>query len=161
MAMGPRLPVNLGISFNCDYHQALVNKSVTKVVLKLACHVIFIIFGRSINFVIQYTFRKKVGTFFCSELNPVSWSNFQNLRGFTMFSKEIQIEEVTMYLQGIPHYKKRKKFGIKGTDTIQNGVTIIDEISIYGLINASQSKIMYPYSFKINVIKWRHEHRAS
>ncbi|WP_258089322.1 hypothetical protein, partial [Weissella fangxianensis] len=41
------------------------------------------------------------------ELNPVSWSNFQNLRGFTMFSKEVQIEAVTMYLQGIPPYKIR------------------------------------------------------
>ncbi|APS42843.1 hypothetical protein FOL01_1984 [Weissella jogaejeotgali] len=28
-----------------------------------------------------------------------------------MFSKEVQIEAVTMYLQGIPPYKIRKKFG--------------------------------------------------
>ncbi|WP_258089292.1 hypothetical protein, partial [Weissella fangxianensis] len=50
---------------------------------------------------------KKVGKFIFPELNPVSWSNFQNLRGFTMFSKEVQIEAVTMYLQGIPPYKIR------------------------------------------------------
>ena len=98
---------------------------------------------------------------FVSELNPVSWSNFQNLRGFTMFSKEVQIEAVTMYLQGIPPYKIRKKFGIKGTDTIRNWVTNIKELGVYGLNNASQSKTNYQYSFKIKVIKWRLEHKAS
>ncbi|WP_258087849.1 SLC13 family permease, partial [Weissella fangxianensis] len=95
------------------------------------------------------------------ELNPVSWSNFQNLRGFTMFSKEVQIEAVTMYLQGIPPYKIRKKFGIKGTDTIRNWVTNIKELGIYGVNNASRSKTNYQYSFKIKVIKWRLDHKAS
>lgn len=35
-----------------------------------------------------------------------------------MFSKEVQIEAVPTYLQGIRSYKIRKKFGIKGTDII-------------------------------------------
>ena len=75
-----------------------------------------------------------------NELNPVSWSNFQNLRGFTMFSKEVQIEAVTMYLQCIPPYKIRKKFGIKGINTIRNWVTNIKELGIYGVKDTSRSK---------------------
>ncbi|MGX6985280.1 hypothetical protein ACWN6X_03850, partial [Weissella thailandensis] len=72
-----------------------LKKSATKVVLKLVCNA----------FTSNET---KNGWNLCRpELNPVSWSNFQNLRGFTMFSKEVQIEAVTMYLQGIPPYKIR------------------------------------------------------
>ena len=84
--------------------------------------------------------KKAAKQLYDTELNPVSWSNFQNLWGFTMFSKEVQIEAVTMYLQGIPPYKIREKFGIKGTDTIRNWVTNIKELGVYGLNNASQDR---------------------
>ena len=89
------------------------------------------------------------------ELNSVSWSNFQNLRGFTMFSKETQIEAVTMYLKGVPTSKMQKQFGIKGSATILNWVTNIKELGIYGIKDASRNKTNYQYSFKIKVIKWR------
>lgn len=94
-------------------------------------------------------------------MTPVSWSNFQNLRGFTMFSKEVQIEAVTMYLQGISPYKIREKFGIKESATILNWVSNIKELGIYGIKDISRKKTNYQYSFKIKVIKWCLEHKVS
>ncbi|MEW2976977.1 hypothetical protein AB0996_08440, partial [Weissella confusa] len=43
-----------------------------------------------------------------TELNPMSWSK-SNSWGFCMFSKEIQIEAVSLYLKGVPTVEIRKK----------------------------------------------------
>ena len=72
-----------------------------------------------------------------------------------MFSKETQIEAVTMYLTGMPTSKIQKQFGIKSSATILIWVINIKELGIYG------KKKNYQYSFKIKVIKWRIEHKAS
>ena len=57
--------------------------------------------------------------------------------------------------------KYRKKFHIKGSATILNWVTNIKEFGICGIKDPSRSKTNYQYSFKIKVIKWRLEHKAS
>ncbi|TGE47473.1 transposase, partial [Weissella confusa] len=36
-----------------------------------------------------------------------------------MFSKEIQIEAVSMYLKGVPPVEIRRKFGIKAHSTLE------------------------------------------
>lgn len=47
----------------------------------------------------------------------MSWSK-SNSWGFSMFSKEIQLEAVEMYLKGVSTGEIRKKFGIKGAATL-------------------------------------------
>ncbi|WP_288571867.1 helix-turn-helix domain-containing protein [uncultured Weissella sp.] len=70
-----------------------------------------------------------------------------------MFSKEVQLEVVEMYLKGFPTSKIKKKFHIKGSATILNWVTNIKEFGICGIKDPSRSKTNYQYSFKIKVIK--------
>ncbi|QIE77808.1 hypothetical protein [Weissella confusa] len=47
-----------------------------------------------------------------------------------MFSKEIQIEAVSMYLKGVPPVAIRQKFGIKAHSTLEMGadVKIMDRL---------------------------------
>lgn len=95
-----------------------------------------------------------------SELNPMSWSK-SNSWGFLMFSKEIQIEAVSMYLKGVPPVEIRRKFGIKAHSTLEIWVKSIKQDGIYGIKDSHRNKTSYPYSFKIKVINWRLNHNAS
>ena len=94
------------------------------------------------------------------ELNPMSWSK-SNSWGFLMFSKEIQIEAVSMYLKGVPPVAIRQKFGIKAHSTLEIWVNSIRQDGIYGIKDSHRNKTSYPYSFKIKVINWRLNHNAS
>ncbi len=94
------------------------------------------------------------------ELNPMSWSK-SNSWGFLMFSKEIQIEAVSMYLKGVPPIAIRQKFGIKAHSTLEIWVNSIRQDGIYGIKDSHRNKTSYPYSFKIKVINWRLNHNAS
>lgn len=78
-----------------------------------------------------------------------------------MFSKEVQLEAVSMYLKGVPPNQIRRKFGIKGAPTILNWLTNINMLGFEGLNNSNRSKTNHAYSFEIKVIRWRSEHRAS
>ena len=78
-----------------------------------------------------------------------------------MFSKEVQIEAVSMYLKGVPPIEIRRKFAIKGEATILNWLTNVKMLGTAGLKNVNRSKTNYPYSFKIKVIRWRLAHHAS
>lgn len=78
-----------------------------------------------------------------------------------MFSKDIQIEEVQMYLAGVPTGQIEKKFNIKGSATILNWVTNIEQFGIQGIKNINRTKTNYTYSFKLRVINWRLKHHAS
>ena len=55
------------------------------------------------------------------ELNPMCWRK-SNSWGFSMFSKEIQLEAVEMYLKGVSTGEIRKKFGIKGPQPLEYGL---------------------------------------
>ncbi|RZQ59034.1 phosphatase PAP2 family protein [Weissella paramesenteroides] len=98
--------------------------------------------------------------FLPDELNPMSWSK-SNSWGFLMFSKEIQIEAVSMYLKGVPPVEIRRKFGIKAHSTLEIWVKSIKQDGIYGIKDSHRNKTSYPYSFKIKVINWRLNHNAS
>jgi len=38
-----------------------------------------------------------------------------------MFSKEVQLEEISMYLKGVPPHQIRRRFGIKGAPPVLTG----------------------------------------
>ncbi|WP_199413353.1 transposase [Weissella confusa] len=78
-----------------------------------------------------------------------------------MFSKEIQIETVSLYLKGVPTVEIRKKFGIKGSSTLGIWVDSIKRDGVYGIKDSHRKQTSYPYSFKIKVINWRLTHYAS
>lgn len=78
-----------------------------------------------------------------------------------MFSKEIQIEAVSMYLKGVPPIEIRKKFGIKAHSTLEIWVKSIKRDGIYGIKDSHKKQTSYPYFFKIKVINWRLTHHAS
>jgi hypothetical protein len=78
-----------------------------------------------------------------------------------MFSKEVQLEEISMYLKGVPPNQIRRKFGIKGAPTILNRLTNIKMLGFEGLNNSNPSKTNHAYSCEIKVIRWRSERRAS
>ncbi|MFR4252885.1 MAG: helix-turn-helix domain-containing protein [Weissella confusa] len=78
-----------------------------------------------------------------------------------MFSKEIQIEAVSMYLKGVPTVEIRRKFRIKAHSTLEIWVKSIKQDGIYGIKDSHRNKTSYPYSFKIKVINWRLNHNAS
>ena len=67
----------------------------------------------------------------CSKSN--SW-------GFRMFSKEIQIEAVSLYLKGVPTVIIRKKFGIKGSATLGIWVKSIKRDGIYGIKDSIENR---------------------
>ncbi|MDU2155026.1 transposase, partial [Veillonella sp.] len=60
----------------------------------------------------------------------MSWSE-SNSWGFRIFSKEIPIEAVSLYLKGVPTVIIRKKFGIKGSATLGIWVKSIKRDGIY------------------------------
>ena len=95
-----------------------------------------------------------------NELNPMSWSE-SNSWGFRIFSKEIPIEAVSLYLKGVPTVIIRKKFGIKGSATLGIWVKSIKRDGIYGIKDSHRKQTSYPYSFKLKVINWRLTHHAS
>ncbi|MFL1696504.1 helix-turn-helix domain-containing protein, partial [Weissella kandleri] len=68
---------------------------------------------------------------------------------------------VEMYLKGVSTGEIRKKFGIKGSATLGIWVESIKRDGIYGFKDLHRQKTKYPYSFKIKVIKWRLDYRAS
>ena len=74
-----------------------------------------------------------------NELNPMSWSK-SNSWGFRMFSKEIQIEAVCLYLKGVPTVEIRKKFGIKGSATLGIWVKSIKRDGIYGIKDSIENR---------------------
>jgi len=78
-----------------------------------------------------------------------------------MFSKEVQLEAVALYLQGVSPSEIRQKFGIKGQATILNWLTNIRMLGMDGLKDVNRSKTNYPYCFKMTIIRWRLEHKAS
>ena len=90
----------------------------------------------------------------------MSWSK-SNSWGFRMFSKEIPIEAVSLYLKGVPTVIIRKKFGIKGSATLGIWVKSINRDGIYEIKDSHRKQTSYPYSFKIKVINWRLTHHAS
>ena len=49
-----------------------------------------------------------------------------------MFSKEVQLEAVALYLQGVSPSEIRQKFGIKGQATILNWLTNIRMLGMDG-----------------------------
>ncbi|TGE71820.1 hypothetical protein C6P10_10940 [Weissella confusa] len=77
-----------------------------------------------------------------------------------MFSKDVQLEEVSMYLKGVPPNQIWRKFGIKGAPTILNRLTNIQMLGFEGLNNSNPSRTNHAYSCYIKVIRWRSEHRG-
>lgn len=77
-----------------------------------------------------------------------------------MFSKEIKIKAVLDYLSGKSFTYVNRKYGIKGSATIYQWVHLFKEFGVEGLYTYP-SKTFYDYSFKIKVITWRVNHRAS
>ncbi|MCW0926159.1 MULTISPECIES: transposase [Weissella] len=63
-----------------------------------------------------------------------------------MFSKEIQIEAVSLYLKGVPTVEIRKKFGIKGSSTLGIWVDSIKRDGVYGIKDSHRKQTSYPYS---------------
>ena len=77
-----------------------------------------------------------------------------------MFSAEIKKQVLSDYLQGTSSQTLMKRYGIKGSATIRQWLTHFKLFGIQGLEYHSK-KTFYDYSFKIKVIRWRQEHRAS
>ena len=95
-----------------------------------------------------------------SELNPKNWSK-SNSWGFTIFSKEIQIAAVEEFLSGVSQSIIRRKYRIKGSATLYNWVECIKNQGSVAVKDMKRSKTNYQYPFKIKVIRWRIENKAS
>ncbi|MDG2979073.1 helix-turn-helix domain-containing protein [Latilactobacillus curvatus] len=77
-----------------------------------------------------------------------------------MFSVEIKKKVLKEYLQGKPSGLLMKEYGIRGTATIYQWLNHFKMFGIQGLEN-NLGKTFYDYSYKMKVIRWRLEHKAS
>jgi transposase-like protein len=77
-----------------------------------------------------------------------------------VFSVEIKKTVLKEYFQGKPVGLLMKRYGIKGSATIYQWLDHFKMFGIQGLEN-NLGKTFYDYSYKMKVIRWRSEHRAS
>lgn len=78
-----------------------------------------------------------------------------------MFSKEIQLQAINMYLNGVPTGQIQKEFNIKGSGTLYTWLRHYKTDGESGLNKMNRRKTKYTDSFKIKVITWRLTHHVS
>ena len=105
------------------------------------------------------SYHKKDQPFAGLEVNPDNWRN-PNYRGFTMFSKKIKLQAILELAQGLPPSYINKKYGIKGSATIYEWKRHFNQFGVESFQD-KQTKTYFDYSFKMKVIKWRFNQRAS
>lgn len=71
-----------------------------------------------------------------------------------MFSKEIQLQAIKIYLDGVPTGQIQKEFNIKGSGTLYTRLRHYKTDGEYGLNKMNRRKTKYTDSFKIKVITW-------
>lgn len=69
-----------------------------------------------------------------------------------MFSKEIQLQAIQMYLDGVPTRHIQKEFNIKGSGTLYTWLRHYKTDGESGLNKTNRRKTKYTDSFKIEVI---------
>ena len=96
------------------------------------------------------------------EVNPHSWTKNSNYGGFTMtkFSLEVKLKAVQMYLAGIGSQTVARRLGIKGHMSVQTWVARYRKYGVQGLELLSP-KYDYDGDFKLKVLNWKKQHKAS
>lgn len=97
-----------------------------------------------------------------NEVNPHSWMKNSNYGGFTMtkFSFEVKLKAVQMYLAGIGSPTIARRLGIKGKISVQTWVARYRKYGIQGL-EIRSPKFDYDGDFKLKVLNWKKQHKAS
>ena len=95
-------------------------------------------------------------------MNPHSWTKDFNYGGFTMtkFSFEVKLKAVQMYLGGIGAPTIARRLGIKGRLSVQTWVARYQKYGIQGL-EIRSPKFDYDGDFKLKVLNWKKQHKAS
>lgn len=69
-----------------------------------------------------------------------------------MFSKEIKIAAVSVYLSAMPQSQIRQKYHIKGSATLYNWVHLVQTLGLEGVKDQQRHKTNYPYTFIMKAI---------
>lgn len=95
-------------------------------------------------------------------MNPHSWTRSSNYGGFTMtkFSLEIKLKAVQMYLSGIGSPTIAGRLGIKQDSSILMWVARYRKYGVQGL-EIRSPKYDYDGDFKLKVLNWKKQHKAS
>lgn len=95
-------------------------------------------------------------------MNPHSWMKNSNYGGFTMtkFSFEVKLKAIQMYLAGIGSPTIARRLGIKGKISVQTWVARYRKYGIQGL-EIRSPKFDYDGDFKLKVLNWKKQHKAS
>ena len=95
-------------------------------------------------------------------MNPHSWTKNSNYGGFTMtkFSFEIKLKAVQMYLSGIGSTTITQRLGIKRKNSVLMWVARYQKYGIQG-IEIRHPKYDYDGDFKLKVLNWKKQHKAS
>lgn len=95
-------------------------------------------------------------------MNPHSWTKDSNYGGFTMtkFSFEIKLKAIQMYLSGIGSTTISRRLGIKKIDSILMWVARYQKYGVSGL-EIRSPKYDYDGDFKLKVLNWKKQHKAS
>ena len=96
------------------------------------------------------------------EVNPHSWTKNSNYGGFTMtkFSLEVKLKAVQMYLAGIGLQTVARRLGIKGHISVHTWVARYRKYGVQGL-ELRSPKYDYDGDFKLKVLNWKKQHKAS
>ena len=78
----------------------------------------------------------------------------------TKFSFEVNLKAVQMYLSGIGSTTVARRLGIKKKDSVLMWVARYRKLGIQGL-EIRQSVYDYSGEFKLQVLNWRKQHKAS
>lgn len=78
----------------------------------------------------------------------------------TKFSFEVKLKAIQMYLSGIGSTTIARRLGIKKRDSVLMWVARYQKFGIQGL-EIRQSKYDYSGEFKLQVLNWRKQHKAS
>lgn len=95
-------------------------------------------------------------------MNPHSWTKDFNYGGFTMtkFSFEIKLKAIRMYLSGIGSTTIAQRLGVKKVDSILMWVARYQKYGVKGL-EIRRPKYDYDGDFKLKVLNWKIQHKAS
>lgn len=78
-----------------------------------------------------------------------------------MYSKALKIKAVAAYQSGVSPAEIRRMFGIKGMVTLYGWIRQFKTDGVAAFENQTSTKTYVDYSVKIEVIKWRLDHKAS
>lgn len=105
---------------------------------------------------------KGSGVIIVSEVNPHSWTKNSNYGGFTMtrFSLEIKLKAVQMYLSGIGSTTIARRLGIRSKGNVLVWIARYRKYGVQSL-EIRSPKYDYDGDFKLKVLNWKKQHKAS